>query len=174
MDRQAKLHMRREQDRRRANEKRKAHFVAEYVQIKYPTIYNEASEFYQKLDALHPNKNDLRKVDLFKHLKKSQTQQETTAETTQQVQYNDNMLLEIPLTRSLNIAEEGTDLQQKQNEVIDSIQPTLLDDIPEDLLQRAIDELQLEPKFNLDELDIGLNIEIDIPDDLLEKELACW
>ena len=174
MDRQGKLHKRREQERRRTNEKRKAHLVAEYVQIKYPTIYNEASEFYQKLDALHPNKYDLRKVDLFKHLKKLHTQQETTAETTQQMQYNDNMLLEIPLMRSPNIAEEGTDLQQKQNEVIDTIQPTLLDEIPEDLLQRAIDELQLEPEFNLDELDIGLNIEIDIPDDLLEKELACW
>ena len=45
---------------------RKASFIAEYIQIKYSGIYNEASHYFDSLNAAHPTKADLRKTKEFR------------------------------------------------------------------------------------------------------------
>ena len=196
MDQQARLRKRREQDRKRQSNIRKDKLITEYIHIKYPEIYNEANAFYQTLNNKFPDKKDLRKTDLFIFLKADiknpptqkeiETAQQTQKEieTAQQTQYEDNMVLKIPLMSNNPapcIIEETSDLQQ--NQAVDAFEPTLFDQVPEDLLQKIIDELMLEPalkniitepeqesEFMLNELDI----DIDIPDDLLENEVMYW
>ena len=45
---------------------RKASFIAEYIQIKYSGIYNEASHYFDSLNTVHPTKADLRKTKEFR------------------------------------------------------------------------------------------------------------
>ena len=193
---QARLRKRREQDRKRQSNIRKDKLITEYIHIKYPEIYNEANAFYQTLNNKFPDKKDLRKTDLFIFLKADiknpptqkeiETAQQTQKEieTAQQTQHKDNMVLKIPLMSNNPapcIIEETSDLQQ--NQAVDAFEPTLFDQVPEDLLQKIIDELMLEPalkniitepqqesEFMLNELDI----DIDIPDDLLGNEVMYW
>ena len=48
---------------------REALFIQEYVQQKYPQVYEEAAMFYNYVNSIYPTKNDLRKTDEFKALK---------------------------------------------------------------------------------------------------------
>ena len=45
---------------------RKACFIAEYIEIKYSGIYNEALQFFNALNTTHPTKPDLRKAKEFR------------------------------------------------------------------------------------------------------------
>ena len=56
---------------RQANnsKKRQALFIAEYVQVKYFQIYQEAAGLYNKINAMYPKKPDLRKTVEFKNWK---------------------------------------------------------------------------------------------------------
>ena len=56
---------------RQANnsKKRQALFIAEYVQVKYFEIYQEAAGLYNKINAMYPKKPDLRKTVEFKNWK---------------------------------------------------------------------------------------------------------
>ena len=56
---------------RQANnsKKRQALFIAEYIQVKYNQMYNEAAELYNKINAIYPDKPDLRKSVEFKNWK---------------------------------------------------------------------------------------------------------
>ena len=50
---------------------RQAVFTMEYIQMKYPEIYNEAEGFFTILDLRYPDKHDLRKTNeyaSFKHI----------------------------------------------------------------------------------------------------------
>ncbi len=49
--------------------KRQALFIAEYVEVKYSQIYQEAAELYNKINARYPKKPDLRKSVEFKNWK---------------------------------------------------------------------------------------------------------
>ena len=51
------------------SKKRQALFIAEYVQVKYFEIYQEAAELYNKINAMYPKKPDLRKSVEFKNWK---------------------------------------------------------------------------------------------------------
>ena len=48
---------------------RKACFIAEYIEIKYSGIYNEALQFFNALNTTHPTKPDLRKAKEFREWK---------------------------------------------------------------------------------------------------------
>ena len=56
---------------RQANnsKKRQALFIAEYVQVKYFEIYQEAAGLYNKINAMYPKKPDSRKSVEFKNWK---------------------------------------------------------------------------------------------------------
>ena len=225
MEREKRLTLRREQERKRNNEKRKALLMVEYIHIKHPTIYDEANEYYETLDKEYSNRKDLRKVEHFKKMK---------VNTDNSQVYNDNMVLRIPLIPNNSAAameegetierrqelpnnsaagmEEGETIERRQElpnnsaaateegemiepwqeqiEDVNSIQPTLLEQVPQDVLQKIIDELRLDPfleklmdkveqeitleGINQTEQDLMLDIDIDIPDNLLENELLHW
>ena len=101
--------------------------------------------------------------------------------------YTDNLQLKIPIKRYRTIKHgqsvtTQTLCGQEQLSTIqipETPQPTLLDELPTDLVQEIIDQLSEDPdlmntfdmieeQFNLEELDI------EIPDNLLEKELENW
>ena len=64
-------------------ERRQSMFVQEYIDEKYRGIYDEAINFYNMLNGLHPTKNDLRKTKEFKKWKKSKpTNLESSTATT--------------------------------------------------------------------------------------------
>ena len=48
---------------------RKANFIAEYIEIKYAYVYNEALQFFDILNTAHPVKSDLRKTKEFRDWK---------------------------------------------------------------------------------------------------------
>ena len=48
---------------------RQALLISEYVQYKYPEVYEEAANFYNQVNAYYPLKHDLRRTDHFKALK---------------------------------------------------------------------------------------------------------
>ena len=50
----------------RADVKRRESLVADYVQNKYNDIYVEATQFYNMLNHLHPDKHDLKKTDEYR------------------------------------------------------------------------------------------------------------
>ena len=52
--------------RERQSKVRQALLINEYVYTKYFTIYQEAAQYYNQLNSLHPTKSDLRKCDEFK------------------------------------------------------------------------------------------------------------
>ena len=201
MEREKRLTLRRQQERKRNSERRKALLMVEYIHVKYPMIYNKASEYYETLDEEYSDKNDLRKVERFKRLK---------VNTDNSKVYNDNMVLNIPLIfnnsavngiqpegemiEAVNAIQpegemiEAVDGIQPKGEMIEAvngIQPTLLDPIPPEVVQKVIDELRLDPflgqlmdeveqEINQTEQDLMLDIDLEIADDLLEKELAYW
>ena len=45
---------------------RKATFISEYIQVKYSNMYNEAVYYFDRLNATHPTKSDLRKTKEFR------------------------------------------------------------------------------------------------------------
>ena len=48
---------------------RAALFIQEYIEHKYPEIYEESVAFYNHVNSIYPEKKDLRKTDQFKALK---------------------------------------------------------------------------------------------------------
>ena len=90
---------------RRADIKRKRveRVVSGYLCYMHPEIYAEALEYYNRLDAIHPNKKDLRKTPQFLALQHLTTHHKPVEKTkVQQVTekiLRDSFVLEIPLMK---------------------------------------------------------------------------
>ena len=111
MEREKRLLVRRQQERERSNEKRKALLMVEYIRIKHPSIYDEASEYYEALNEEYFDKHDLRKLEQVKRLKRN---------THNSKVYKDNMLLNIPL---IGINSSAERIQPETTEAAERIQP---------------------------------------------------
>ena len=186
MERQVQLTKRRERDRKRKEQIRQDQLMIAYIKIKHPTIYEEANQYYNTMNAIYINKKDLRKTARFKEV-----EADTTKRSSETV-YHDNMILEIPLIQPATKKPEETDIataetsEERMNlEAVDSIFPdiaaaTLVQELPADLIQQIIDELRADPELttimdNIEDQVLyeteDLDIDIDIVDNLLEKEL---
>ena len=230
MERQVQLTKRRERDRKRKEQIRQDQLMIAYIKIKHPTVYEEANQYYNTMNAIYINKKDLRKTARFKEV-----EADTTKRSSETV-YHDNMILEIPLIQPATKKPEETDIattetseermnpdtvdsifpdiataetsEERMNlEPVDSIFPdfattetseermnpdtldsifphiaaaTLVQELPADLIQQIIDELRADPKLatimdNIEDQVLyeteDLDIDIDIVDNLLEKEL---
>ena len=187
----------------RQDEKRQNSLITDYIQHKYANVYTEALHFYERMNNQYPKKIDLRKTEEYRVWKtsvsgtsaQSQVQEPpnpvsiesspTTVETQPPTKpiYEDNLQLRIPLdryrslkhtqsttTQTLTIVDEGS-----------SLQPTLVDELPSDLIDQIIDQLRQDPDLTnmLDDINCnelinseGMDIDIEIPEyTLLEKEL---
>ena len=150
MERQTKLLRRRQLSKKRKNQVRQDQLVSGYIHIKYPTLYQEAIEFYQTMDSRYPDKTDLRKTALFKELKtdipnhQPPTQPQSTVITEPpsslssalsyiqsstptptfspegQTTYSDNMVLKIPLISP----QPNKPTPERTEEMYDLDQPT--------------------------------------------------
>ena len=188
MEKQARLTIRRERDRKRKTQIRKDQLMISYIKTKYPVKYEEAREYYDNLNTAHPTAKDLRKTLRFKAF-----QAETKS--------CDEMVLKIPLmnpgpsedkemtSHKDTINHEVGEMQNQDGETInagtDDIFPdidptTLVPELPPQLIEQVINELRADPELAslmndeeekaYDEY-VDDNLDIDIEDDALEKDL---
>ena len=156
-------------------------FGMEYVQTKYPKIYNETMEFHDKLRELYPEKYDLRKTVEFKHFKLQQEKEGQQPQTLKPPAMVDNLQLRIPLWDKATLSSTQS-LETVAEEVLGegTIYPSLQDEIPNELIEKILEELREDPDlkdiFNIVEADFEqLGADIDIDEDIrLENELVSW
>ena len=201
MEKQASLLIRRQQHKRRKSQVRKDQVITEYIHVKYPTNFQEAEGFYESIVSKYPNKNDLRKTDSFKALKSTAIAESTSSLETDSDNMIKKPLInhqpnepertaetfdqpnepEITAETFDQTSPEITEEMTEEIRTVEAIQPTLDDELSSELNGKIIKELRAEPelqntftateeKFFHEELDI----DIDIPEDILEKELWKW
>ena len=175
MDKQARLKQRRERAQIRKEQDRKDRVIVEYFKVKHPVQYEEALKYYTLLNNQYSNINDLRKTSGFKHFK-------ATTRTT------DSLVLEIPLAKMPKEAKENNTLPEAKEtnvEKIDAIFPDidmndLVSEIPPQLVDSIIQDLRADPNLTAlmddveDLVDSDIDVDIEIPEDMLEKELQQW
>ena len=186
----------------RQNVKRQNSLITDYIEHKYANIYAEAFEFYKNLDDKYPDKTDLRKTEEYKFWKFGSVHLTSQPQEQEPKEYTDNLQLNIPIkryrtvkqgqsvttqtlstqeqpstaitTQTLSTQEQSSTIQTPQTP-----QPTLLEELPHDFVQEMINELKEDPHMMkmFDTIEGQLDFEeldIEIPDSLLEKELQNW
>ena len=120
-------------------------FVQEYIEEKYRGIYDEAINFYNMLNGLHPTKNDLRKTKEFKKWKKSKptNPESSTATTTTATISQDNPESS---TATTTTATTSQDPAQVTVEVLPPLQTT--DQRITEILQDLRNDPDLDAIFN--------------------------
>ena len=133
--------------------------------------YEEAREYYTVLNNHYSGVRDLRKTWRFKDFESS-------------TKGTDAMKLEIPLTKE---AKETTSVENNV-EKIDAIFPdidmnTIVSEIPPQFVDDIIQDLRADPNLaslmddvekQIDNADSEIDVDIEIPDDLLERELDTY
>ena len=175
MERQEHLTLRRVAYRKRKQEVRQEQLMVSYIKAKYPMIYREANDYYSTLNEIHPNINDLRKTWRFKEFVSS-------------TKTRDNMVLKIPF----KITPKDKEVEDKEIHEVEAVEAndifpdidlnTLVSEIPPQMIEEIIKDLRADPNLasimndvEADDLNMeadALDIDLDIPDDLLEKELT--
>ena len=193
--------VRRQLRKSRHDQKRQNSLITDYIQHKYPNVYTEAFHFYERLNNQYPKKIDLRKTEEYRVWKtsvsdtsaQSQVQEPpnpvsiesspTTVETQPPTEsiYEDNLQLRIPIDRYRSLKHTQSTTTQTLTIVDEgfTLQPTLFDEPPSDLIDQIIEELRQDPDLTnmLDDINElvnseGMDIDIEIPEyTLLEKEL---
>ena len=180
-----KKEQRRERDRKR----RVDTFGMEYVRVKYPNIYDESMDFYEKTRENNPDKCDLRKTQDFKRWKLNLERKEQTTcqppipKPPATSELTDNLELRIPLWDRDSLTSAQT-LQTVADEVLGegTIYPSLQNEISNDLIEKILEELREDPdlqdiftsvekEFEFEQL--GAEIVIN-EDHGLENELPLW
>ena len=169
---QSKKEKRRERD----NGRRKDSFGMEYVRTKYPKIYGEALEFYEKIRKEYPRKYDLRKTIEFSQWKREQEKEQPLEPQAPKTPPADNLQLSVPLwdTSTLTSAQN---LETVAQEVLGegTIYPSLQDEISSELIEEVLTELREDPDlkdiFETDFEQLGAGIGIN-EDNRLEDELC--
>ena len=178
--------IRRKQLRKNRNdEKRKNALIADYVQHKHASIYAEAVQVYERLNQRHPEKADLRKTEWYRAWK-SNVITIPPQEPAKLPEHKDLLELKIPIQRYRTVKRSLTVTTQTEQPVtvempqeqpvtvempdIEPLQPTLCDEIPQDLVDHIIGQLREDPDLkdifdNVDELFEDINYETD---DLVE------
>ena len=170
--------------KRKVQDERFEIFISDYVKHKYPDIYDEAGRFFKILREKNPSKLDLKKTAEYRDWQKQQDGNKKNSEKSVNMQkvndYSDNMQLKITL---LDNDYLKTDKSTLTLETIaeEDIEPSVGELLSDDLLEEIIKELRedpdikklftgLEDQMVFDELDIGMEIELE--DDMrLEQEL---
>ena len=81
--------------------------ISGYVKHCHPEVYSKAHEFYQHLDAVYPDKKDLRRTNEFLALMQEPARPVRTRHTRKKT-ITDNMILQIPLIQQGERAEKTT------------------------------------------------------------------
>ena len=97
---------------------REALLIKDYVEAKYPEVYEEAANFYNFLNNLYPIKNDLRRTEQFKALKMGFTY----VPKKNARKYIKQVFQAIPMTNPSNFTEQ-TETAQPQGDAEQPIYP---------------------------------------------------
>ena len=211
MDKQARLQKKRQQRHHRETSARIDRFVSSYVQHKYKNIYVEAKEFHDQLKELYPYKHDLKKTVEYETWKKQPTGKKTSTSKDMELKiklmnYNPKTTTTATTTTTTSQINEESTAQTTVNEgstaaqvlVEDTAQNTAMEqdiwpsldlDIPPEMLERIIAELDIgsvhadfqnliEEEEEQTEIDLefeNLGAEITIDEQYtLEDELALY
>ena len=148
--------------------KRLERVMCGYVYHKYPEIYAEGLDLYNRLDAFYPGKKDLRKTPQYfalvektkgktegktKGKTEGKTKGKTKGKTNSTRATNDNLVLEIPLikwgetkttTTTTTVVEECATVGSNANGETNGVESTGLL-MSDDMLQQIITELRADP-----------------------------
>ena len=116
--------------REQKKEAREATFCMSYILRKYPSIYNEASQLYKKINKKYPNKRDLTKTYEFKH---PEDQKEPI---------NNNIVILHP---QLEIPLIINPIQKTNDPAVVEEMPLLFPDMQNEEIERIIAELREDP-----------------------------
>ena len=147
--RETKMPKRNEQQRQKRNEtrrklkklSRKAIFCLQHSRITQPDVYKEASDLYEYLNALYPNKHDLTRTQIYQKSLESKTVKEQVRKHAKQcTNINQNRevkpLLEIALmpqtTKKETLQEQATDAGMQLPTLTTEEMDTLVKDLQED------------------------------------------
>ena len=132
---------------------KKDRFIADYIQVKFPQIYDEAKRHYDQLDAVYPGKRDLTKTVEFVYMTTGVTSlrqyyhkrriEKTKNLLEKEPGINDIMVLKIPLFDAKASNKLGGSSHQQQ-ETIDHEPPL---PIPDDLYENLLRELRNDPEL---------------------------
>ena len=153
-----------------STKKRLERVMCGYVYHKYPEIYAEGLDFYNRLDACYPGKKDLRKtrqyLALAKNGKGKTDVKKTKGKTNSTRATNDNLVLEIPLikwgetkattTTTTTVIEERATVGSNANGEVESTGLLMSDD----MLQQIVTELRADPALGSIFDDIMANTDI--------------
>ena len=111
--------------------------ITGYIETNYPEVYKEAKEFFEQLNALYPNKKDLRRTNQYMWMKNDFPQKKYYPRKSnpkkKEDKIRDNMELVIPLMR----------LSEKTNEDVDKSGDTQMETIIEQPLPTPPDNHQV-------------------------------
>ena len=147
--RETKMPKRNEQQRQKRNEtrrklkklSRKAIFCLQHSRITQPDVYKEATDLYEYLNALYPNKHDLTRTQIYQKSLESKTVKEQVRKHAKQcTNTNQNRevkpLLEIALmpqtTKKETLQEQATDVGMQLPTLTTEEMDTLVKDLQED------------------------------------------
>ena len=146
---ETKMPKRNEQQRQKRNEtrrnlkklSRKAIFCFQHIRITQPAVYKEATDLYEYLNALYPNKHDLTRTQIYQKSLESKTVKEQVRKHAKQcTNTNQNRevkpLLEIALmpqtTKKETLQEQATGVGMQLPTLTTEEMDTLVKDLQED------------------------------------------
>ena len=138
-----KIELRKSQRRENRTKVRQAVLVNEYIYCKYFAVYQEAAQYYNELNCLHPTKYDLRKCDEFKAWKMATMGY--PIRTTRKRSKPCHTAIPVTDVNSFTIvSEQSTSTEQTAN----SNQSTSPEQHPEQSVQAASPEQMVNPSVN--------------------------
>ena len=180
-----------ESRKRHQHDLRRAMAVSDYLLLTATDLHRQATEFVDKLEEKYPGKRDVRKTVEFRNWQQKQLflnnkQSLATDQTTAQDSTNSQkeMVLRRPLLQPATNAKEIPCVPDMSGETQD--QPSsIYDEIPDDVMNELMAEIRADPHLNAimndfcfneevleegtvpeniyEEMDLGLNIEINDP-----------
>ena len=175
-----------ESRKRHQHNLRRAMAVSDYLLLTATDMHRQATEFVNELEEKYPGKRDVRKTPEFRSWQQQQLfgnnkQARAAYQTTAQVSENSKkeMVLRIPLLQPSTNAKETPPVPETPDPI------SSIFEIPDDVMDKMIAEIHADPELDAimndfclneevleegtvpenihQELDVGLNIEIDDP-----------
>ena len=198
------LARRRQKSQMKAQQWRKESLMMAYIQSKHAIVYKEAERYYTKINKIYPNKRNLLKTPRFRELKQTEIQDsmqlniplvsmpvsqqnipsadpEPSLSTENELSTVQNSQPTVPTTSEPS-THQIPEFENPQVGIPAISQMTPLE-IPEDMIESIMTSLRGDPDLNrlMDEVeseityqDEDIDIDIEIANDLLEKELTFW
>ena len=119
---------------------RKANFISEYIQVKYSNMYNEAAYYFDRINAIHPTKSDLRKTKEFRAWRATMNGEQTKTRRKRAYNYINNAPSQFENHQSQPPKEPESPLLQTSDQEPESPLLQTSDQEPESPLSQTSDQ----------------------------------